>query len=260
VKLRFSAVTYALLLTQSFVAYSQVSKDQINEYLSSCQKIQFVVAVRDRDPALNGDEFEIASRSCVHFQDAVKSADAAKINVEADKIRPIMADMGLPPVTEREQFEAQERKAAKLRGRERFYELNALAKRAFNAGEIEKSKQYADELLNLARNYPKDWNYGNAIYDGNLVLGRIALKRGDVKLAGKYLLSAGKTPGSPQLNTFGPNLTLAQELLAQGERESVLKFFGLCKHFWEMDGGKLDKWSAEIRAGKVPEIKVNLNY
>jgi hypothetical protein len=222
--------------------------------------IQFTTAVRDKDPALKGDEFEIASKACVHFQEAVKSADTTKINFEADKLRPIMADMGLPPATEREQFQAQERKAVKLQGRERFYALNDLTKRAFDAGEIDKSEQYADELLNLARSRPNDWNYGNAIYDGNFVLGRIALKRGDIKLAGKYLLLAGETPGSPQLNTFGPNLTLAKELLAQGERESVLKFFRLCKQFWEMDGGKLDKWSAEIRAGKVPEIKVNLNY
>ena len=41
---------------------------------------------------------------------------------------------------------------------------------------------------------------------------------GDSLAAGKYLVEAAHTPGSPQLNSFGPNVTLAKELLEMGLR------------------------------------------
>ena len=77
---------------------------------------------------------------------------------------------------------------------------------------------------------------------------------------GKYLLDASSTPGSPQLNSFGPNLTLAKELLERGQGPVVLEFFARCKNFWKMDRGKLDEWSATIRGGGIPQFTQNLNY
>jgi tetratricopeptide (TPR) repeat protein len=143
---------------------------------------------------------------------------------------------------------------------ERFYALANLAKIAFNLGDLDEAQVYAQELLREAPKYPKDWNYGNAIYYGNFVLGRVALRQGNVQLAGKYLLDASSTPGSPQLNSFGPNLTLAKELLEKGQGPVVLQFFAQCKNFWKMDRGKLDEWSATIRGGGIPQFTQNLNY
>jgi hypothetical protein len=39
------------------------------------------------------------------------------------------------------------------------------------------AESYANELLAGAPSYPKDWNYGNAIFSGNMLLGRVALRR-----------------------------------------------------------------------------------
>ena len=144
--------------------------------------------------------------------------------------------------------------------RRRFYALPNLAKTAFNLGYLADAQVYAQELLREASQYPKDWNYGNAIYYGNFVLGRVALRQGNVQLAGKYLLDASSTPGSPQLNSFGPNLMLAKELLERGQGPVVLEFFARCKNFWKMDYGKLDEWSATIRGGGIPKFTQNLNY
>src|ERR1039458_7799124 len=142
----------------------------------------------------------------------------------------------------------------------RFHRLDALAKSAFEAGEIKKASQYANELLEAAQKYPKDWNYGNAIHHGNNVLGRVALKQGDVKQADEYLLKAGQTPGSPTLDSFGPNMGLAKELLEKGEKETVLQYFELCRKFWSMGGKNLDNWTKEVNAGKVPRFGANLIY
>jgi hypothetical protein len=146
---------------------------------------------------------------------------------------------------------------SQLSGIERFYRLVDLAKAAFDAGDP-KATVYANELLNVAPQYATDWNYGNAIYFGNWVLGRVALQQGNTAAAGQYLLSAGATPGSPQLNSFGPNMILAQELLQKGQTAEVLQFFNLCANFWKMEGGKLAEWAAVVKAGKMPEFGINL--
>lgn len=142
----------------------------------------------------------------------------------------------------------------------RFYRLDKLAKAAFKAGEIEKASLYANELLTAAARFPKDWNYGNAIHHGNNVLGRIALRQGDRKLAAELLLKAGRTPGSPQLGSFGPNMSLAKELLEKGRREPVLEYFELCRKFWKTGGERLDQWTKEVNAGLAPDFGGNLRY
>ena len=58
----------------------------------------------------------------------------------------------------------------------RFYALANLAKAAFKADVSEKAAGYANELLLAARQHREDWNYGNAIHDGNLVLGLLAVR------------------------------------------------------------------------------------
>ena len=70
--------------------------------------------------------------------------------------------------------------ATASREEEKFYALNDAAKQSYELGKVEDARKYANELLALAPKFLKDWNYGNAIQDGNLVLGRIALKEGRV--------------------------------------------------------------------------------
>jgi hypothetical protein len=145
-------------------------------------------------------------------------------------------------------------------GEKRFYALDAAAKESFVAGKIEDARNYAQELLALTPKYKGDWNYGNAIQDANLVFGRIAVREGNIVAAKTYLLGAGKSPGSPQMNSFGPNMTLAKDLLEKGERDTVLAYFMRCRKFWKMDYGKLDKWMQEVMDGKTPDFGANLLY
>jgi len=58
--------------------------------------------------------------------------------------------------------------------------LGYAAKAALLAGNNEKADLYSNELLEIAPQYQDDWNYGNAIHDGHLVLGRIAVKNGNI--------------------------------------------------------------------------------
>lgn len=135
--------------------------------------------------------------------------------------------------------------------------LDDAARVAVEAGEAEKARSFALELL---AGPTEGWNHGNAIHYGNLVLGRLALQSGNVPEARQYLLKAGKTPGSPQLNSFGPSMLLAKELLEKGERDAVLEYLQLCSRFWKMDGDRLKNWSATIRGGGTPDFRMNLGY
>ena len=143
---------------------------------------------------------------------------------------------------------------------ERFYTLGAAAKRSFAAGKIAEARDGAQRLMALLPHYQSNWNYGNAIQDANLVLGRIAVREGKIEAAKGYLLAAGESPGSPQMNSFGPNMSLAHDLLEKGERDTVLEYFQLCGGFWRGQQNKLDQWTQEVRAGKIPDFGANLRY
>ena len=143
----------------------------------------------------------------------------------------------------------------------RFYALDHAAKESFVVGKIEDARKYAKELMTLAPKFKENWNYGNAIQDFNLVLGRIAVKEEHLNEAKQFLLEAGKSPGSPQMNSFGPNMSLAKDLLQKGEQKVVLEYMELCRKFWgKYDFGNLDKWEKEIKEGKIPNFGANLVY
>lgn len=154
-----------------------------------------------------------------------------------------------------------ERAAEQKKGeRQRFYLLPNLATTAFESGASKKAKKYATEMLDMSREIKRDWNTGNAIHHGHLTLGRLALQADDIGKAKVHLLEAGKTPGSPQLNSFGPNMTLAKELLERGEKQAVLDYFELCSKFWKSGTDRLNEWAEVVKSGKTPSFGGNLRY
>lgn len=142
----------------------------------------------------------------------------------------------------------------------RWAVLGFLAMRKVNAGATAKARRLGEELLEVAAGDRDYWDYGNAVHKANIVLGRVALREGNIDQAKYHLLQAGRTPGSPQLDSFGPNMTLAKELLEAGVREAVLKFFKLCGEFWRMDFGKLARWTAAVERGEIPDFGTQLLY
>lgn len=145
--------------------------------------------------------------------------------------------------------------------------LGLMAEAALESGsELGEVKGAAQEMLANNTNV-KSWNYGNVIYSANELLGRVALREGNLDAAKKYLVAAGKTKGSPQLNSFGPGFTLARELAEKGERDAVIEFLDLVGLFWANPAEKkegnvrnvattnrqqLDTWKQQLRDGKIP--------
>ncbi|MDB5392316.1 MAG: hypothetical protein JWM11_7962 [Planctomycetaceae bacterium] len=139
--------------------------------------------------------------------------------------------------------------------------LYGLAKMAVACNDLAKAKNYAEEILNdNQEDEEENWNFGNNVHHGNLILGRVALRSGDIEEAKTRLLKSGQTPGSPQLDSFGPNMFLAKELLEIGEKEVVLKYFDLCSKFWESHLNTLKDWTKVVVEGGIPDFGPNLRY
>ena len=137
--------------------------------------------------------------------------------------------------------------------------LPRMVRAAFAAGEWARAEGLANEALDAAQNGVFWWT-GDAIHQGNMILGRLALRQDKLDLAKKYLIAAGKTPGSPTLGSFGPTMALAKDLLDRGESATVLEYLDLCAQFWTTNRGKLQEWTVLIRGGLKPDFGPNLSY
>jgi hypothetical protein len=143
----------------------------------------------------------------------------------------------------------------------RFLILPQMAKAAYGSGDLQAATSYANELLSTAQAHTSDsWPQGEAIHHGNIVAGRVALKGGDVETAKSRLLAAGLTNGSPALDSFGPNMALAADLLKAGQSSTVIQYLTECKRFWKMDNGSLAQWTALMQEGKTPDFGANLLF
>jgi tetratricopeptide (TPR) repeat protein len=139
-----------------------------------------------------------------------------------------------------------------------LYLESGAAKAAVEANEIDRARQLATDALDRvgSRN---DNATGPFIHDAHVVLGRVALRAGSVADAKTHLLQAGRITGGGSLTSFGPNMSLAKELLERGERDTVVSYLEECVKFWSF-GGAAQRWIDTIKAGGTPNFGANLIY
>lgn len=128
---------------------------------------------------------------------------------------------------------------------------------AVEAGEDQKARRWAEELVQQAHTFDFE---GDALHQGHLALGFLALKAGHITEAESHLLKAGQVPTTPVLGSFGPSMHLAQQLLQQGSSQAVLDYLETCKTFWKSGYKDLDKWIEAVQRGDTPDFGSNLNY
>jgi hypothetical protein len=139
----------------------------------------------------------------------------------------------------------------------RGFLLTDLAIAAFEAEEYEKARDSAEELLDLTKT-ENNWNTGNAHHKAHIVLGLLALREDRIDIAGEHLLESARVDGSPQLNSFGPNMQLAVALLERGQDAIVIEYLELCHKFWKSPS--IEDWIQTIRQGETPDFGGNLRY
>jgi hypothetical protein len=93
-----------------------------------------------------------------------------------------------------------------------------------------------------------------AVQRANTILGRIALRSGDIAGAQQYLLDSAGPMAAKDIAVSGPTLILAKELLEHGERETVVQYLQKCTSLWPRGHEALEIWIEEIQHGKTPNF------
>jgi tetratricopeptide (TPR) repeat protein len=121
-----------------------------------------------------------------------------------------------------------------------------LAQAAFKVGDLPGAVELAKIHL---RSKDK-----TAVQRSNTILGRTALRSGDIAGAKQYLLDSSGPLAEKDVSISGPTLVLAKELLQHGEREVVLQYLDNCLSLWPRGEGVLQLWIADIKNGKTPNF------
>jgi tetratricopeptide (TPR) repeat protein len=121
-----------------------------------------------------------------------------------------------------------------------------MAQAAFKMGDFPAAAEFAKiQLTGKDRSAPQH---------ANTILGRVALRSGDVSSAKQFLLDSSKPEAAKDISLSGPIMVLAKELLDRGERETVLQYLDNCLTLWPRGENVLQVWIAEIRNGRTPNF------
>jgi tetratricopeptide (TPR) repeat protein len=121
-----------------------------------------------------------------------------------------------------------------------------MAEAAFKVGDFAAAAQLAKIHL--------QGNDRTAPQRANTILGRVALRSGDVSRAKQYLMDSSRPEAARDISLTGPTMVLAKELLEQGEQEAVLQYLDNCLSLWPRREDVLQMWIADIKSGKMPKF------
>jgi hypothetical protein len=142
---------------------------------------------------------------------------------------------------------------AKATDEDRWYLLPMAMDGAFHRDDLTVTDTYAREYLALGTKNPSDRRYGRAIFDANMQLGKIHMRRGDTGQAGKYLMASLSMPGSDAMKYVQFDMTLARTLVDAGQRDIVAQCLDRCARI-TVDGDRYKQWADEIRKGINPDL------
>ena len=114
----------------------------------------------------------------------------------APRARPIPS----APELALETYEAGLKKSS---GIQRDLMLMNAAKAALTAGQFAKAEEFGNEILKRVDATDR-WAQGNLVHDGNVILGQVALHKGDLNAAEDFLLRAAQPPALRSLTPSAP--------------------------------------------------------
>ena len=177
-----------------------------------------------------------------------------------DEVRVHATSSDWTPDYERLLLEASAQLEAATTDEDRWLALTDAALWNVDAGMLELAEEQAWEAWELSERFPETPVRYDQAHSVLIVIGRIALRKGEIDQAVLNLLRAGQVAGGPATSSFGPNMLLAKELLDVGESVAVLEYLELCGQFWDMGQKRLALWSKQISDGEAPDFGTNLIY
>lgn len=110
-------------------------------------------------------------------------------------------------------------------------------------------------LIERHESQPKNELYIFGLHDSHITIGRLFLRDGNLEKAKEALTQSLRVPTTPALQTLGPRMTLAADLLAQKEKQAVMNYLDQAEKIWTQNDTakkKISIWRQEIAAGKIP--------
>jgi tetratricopeptide (TPR) repeat protein len=119
-------------------------------------------------------------------------------------------------------------------------------------GENESAECYAMQMLRRDPSGPSVPDANELKHHAHTVLGILAIRVGDERLACDHLLASATISRTPVLSSFGPEMDLAAELLIRGHKQAIIEFLKLCSSWWHTDDHRAERWIQEIERGCWP--------
>lgn len=112
----------------------------------------------------------------------------------------------------------------------------------------------ARELLELAQRVPGAPYSGYAVFEANIMLGKVALRQGHKREAARYLLAAADAPASEELRHNTILMNLPRALIDWGERDAAAQFLERIAPK-TLRAKEFQDWSAQVRKGDNPDMR-----
>lgn len=157
---------------------------------------------------------------------------------------------------------AVERVAVTAEAPERPGYLAEAALAALDAGRPAAARAYVRAARGaLADTQDDDLSYpGETVEKTAVVDGRLALAAGDTATARRRLIEAARSLTEPTQLSFGPNVTLARDLLVAGDTVAVRAYFDVLDATWPAGGDELGEWRTALDRSEGPDFGANLIY
>jgi uncharacterized protein HemY len=120
-----------------------------------------------------------------------------------------------------------------------------IAQRLFIKNDLTTADRHARELLRPAT--------GAILFDANLLLGKVALRKGDKRTASRYLAAAAQVPPDETMKHRQVTMELPRSLVDWGERDAVADFLERIATY-NTRKVQLAEWARLIREGRNPDL------
>lgn len=124
----------------------------------------------------------------------------------------------------------------------------------YKSANFEESKAFTLKLKENIDSFDRYTSKGQMLHDYHTLMGRHAIQDGDIEEAKKHLMQSIDVNPSAVMESFGPNMELAGDLLKQGEKDTVLSYLDGCAEFWKDE--PLQLWKTKIRENKMPGLNI----
>ncbi len=206
---------------------------------------------RGRDTRLTTDTLALAesfASRAVALDPASKAADSIKFRVLQMKEMEKLMDLRNLPAEQQKQLGDADRLLLVR------FEMDQAWSPSGRNPNLDLAAAKARELLELAQRVPGAPHSGYAVFEGNIMLGKVALRKGHKREAARYLLAAADAPASDELRHSTILMNLPRTLIDWGERDAAVQFLDRIASK-TLGAKEFQDWAAQIRKGENPDMR-----